>query len=49
MDIFKNPDEVIQEVDQEEKRREDQTDVEDELDKSPEDQQPDKDLDEGED
>jgi hypothetical protein len=38
MDIFRNPDEVIEEVEQEAKRREDQTDVEDELDKSPEDQ-----------
>jgi hypothetical protein len=37
MDIFRNPDEVIEEVEQEAKRREDQTDVEDELDKSPED------------
>ena len=36
MDVFKNPDEVIQEVEQEEKRREDQTDLKDEIDKSPE-------------
>jgi hypothetical protein len=49
MDIFKNPDEVIQEVEQEESRREYKTDLEDELDESPEDQQPDKDLDDGED
>jgi hypothetical protein len=43
MDIFRNPDEVIEEVEQEAKRREDQTDVEDELDKSPEDQEEDAD------
>jgi hypothetical protein len=42
MDIFRNPDEVIQEVEQEEKRREDDTDVKDELDESPEDE--DKDI-----
>jgi hypothetical protein len=29
MDIFRNPDEVIQEVEQEEKRREDHTDIRD--------------------
>lgn len=38
MDIFKNPDDVIQEVEQEEERREDKVDVEHELDESPEDQ-----------
>ena len=38
MDVFKNPDEVIQEVEQEEVRRERDTDVKDEIDESPEDQ-----------
>jgi hypothetical protein len=49
MDIFKNPDEVIKEVEDDEARREDKTDVEHERDESPEDQKPDKDLDDGED
>ena len=49
MDIFKNPDEVIKEVEDDEGRREDKTDVEHERDESPEVQQPDPDLDEGED
>jgi hypothetical protein len=49
MDIFKNPDEVIQEVEDKEARRERETDVKDELNESPEDQQPDKDLDDGDD
>jgi hypothetical protein len=49
MDIFKNPDEVIQEVDDKEAHRERETDVKHELDESPEDQEPDKDLDDGED
>jgi hypothetical protein len=49
MDIFKNPDEVIQEVEDKEARRERETDVKHELDESPEAQQPDKDLDDGED
>lgn len=37
MDIFKNPDEVIKEVEENEVRREDQADVEKELDDSTED------------
>ena len=49
MDIFKNPDEVIQEVEGKEARRERETDVKHELDESPEAQQPDKDVDDGED
>ena len=49
MDIFKNPDEVIQEVEQGEERREQETDTKHELDESPEVQQPDPDLDDGED
>ena len=36
MDVFKNPDEVIQEVEQEEVRRERATDVKDEMHESPE-------------
>jgi hypothetical protein len=38
MDIFKNPDEVIKEVEDDEARREQGTDIEDELDESPEDE-----------
>lgn len=38
MDIFKKPDEVIKEVEENEVRREDQADVEKEADESPEDQ-----------
>jgi len=49
MDIFKNPDEVIKEVEDDEGRREREIDTKRELDESPEDQQPDKDLDDGED
>jgi hypothetical protein len=49
MDIFKNPDEVIKEVEDDEGRRERDIDTKRELDESPEDQQPDKDLDDGED
>ena len=36
MDVFKNPDEVIQEVEDKEARRERETDVHDEMDESPE-------------
>jgi hypothetical protein len=49
MDIFKNPDEVIKEVEGDEGRREREIDTKRELHESPEDQQPDKDLDDGED
>jgi hypothetical protein len=49
MDVFKNPDEVIKEVEDDEGRREREIDTKRELDESPEDQQPDKDLDDAED
>jgi hypothetical protein len=49
MDIFKNPDEVIKEVEDDEGRREKEIDIKPELDESPEIQQPPKDLDDGED
>jgi hypothetical protein len=46
MDVYKNPDEVIQEVEDKEARREWETDVKREIDESPEDQ--DTDSDDGE-
>ena len=47
MDIFKNPDEVIKEVEEDEGRREEDIDMKRDLDESPEDQ--DADSDDGED
>lgn len=47
MDIYVNPDEVIKQTEENEVRREEQADVEKELDKSPEDQ--DEDSEDGED
>ena len=45
MDVYKNPDEVIQEVENKEARREWETDIKQEIDESPEDDETDSDND----
>lgn len=46
MDMFRNPDEVLKEVEDKEERREEQVDVEKALDESPKDQDEDSEGDE---